>query len=419
MECWLRWSLEGGEIAVPRPLAIAIVEDALRQAPAAATRPRRELPPHVAALLDEAARRSSLKLGASVDAADRPFRGGTLHEFLTACLEAGACPDPRPVDGASLVPLPAGEFVVAARCGAWKDARIRQVFDARFGAGCWRAGYTWGPHTFDVRSGIDLYEDGYREALAASPELVAWVCGFAEVYDTAPSNIAAYCDYSVQEVEGAGQHWQDVAIRRSLVRLGRWFGGSELLEIRGQDSGGYRLNPGQLDFHAPGRIVEPRNYAWWRPDSIEDFSVSNFCVQVPRVALLAWLREAPIDADRCTALLVAQDPGLLSELPRFLAAGARATLVAARTLSLMDAAALRGALDEPALAELVPRIQRLAPRRRRLLDRLLDDDALTRRDALDELLQDDDREFMRWMLAAVQDDPARKLRARAREALQT
>ncbi len=418
MDCWLEWDLNGSAVALARPLALALVEDALQtQGPRVSRAP--DLPDYATALVDEARRRVALKRGRRPPEGDVELRGQTLYSLLRARLHAGACPDPRPVDGADLAPLPARDFVVVSRCGAWKDARIQRVFDARFGEGAWRSGYSWGEHTVDVRSGIELYEDGYREALAADPELLAWVCGFAEVYDTAPSNVAAYCDYSIQEVEGAGQHWQDVAIRRALVRLGRWFKGHALLEIRGQDSGGYRLNPGQLDFHAHERLVEPRQYAWWRVDSIEDFSVSNFCVEAPLDDVRRWLRAAPIDAERCATLLVAQHVALLPELPRACAAGARASLYAARTVSLMGAAAqdFLASYDDAEFIAQVARIAELPRARQQLIDRLLSDDPLTRKPAFAALLEDDDREFVRWMLAAVQEDPARKLRARAREAL--
>ncbi|MCB9756236.1 MAG: hypothetical protein H6713_40470 [Myxococcales bacterium] len=418
MDCWLRWPINGAAIALARPLARAVVEDALcasddrlpgRGAP--------ELSPPAAALLEEARRRASLKRGRPVEGGDVALRGGSLYAFLQEHLVPGTCPDARPVDDAAMRPLPAEDFVVVARCGAWKDARIQREFDARFGAGRWRMGYSWGARSLDVRSGVELYEDGYRAALAARPELRAWVRGFADVYDTAPSNVAAYCDYSIQEVEGAGQHWQDVAVRRALLRLGEWFHGDGLLEIRGQESGGYRLNPGQLEFHEPARLVEPRQYAWWRRDSIEDFSVSNFCVEAHLPDVLAWMRAAPIDADRCATVLVAQHPGLLPELPRVCAAGARATLFAARALTLMGAAELLAGHDDPQLFALVERVGRLAPRQQQLVDRLLADDPLTRKEAFPELLEAPEKEFVRWLLEFVLEDPARKLRARAREEL--
>jgi len=367
--------------------------------------------------MDDARRRASFKQGRTIGCGDVSFRGETLGSFLTKNLYEGTCPDRRPVDEGVVEPLPPGEFVVVSRCGTWKDTRIQRVFDERFGPNEWRMGYSWGEHTVDVRSGIDLYEDGYRAALAADPALVEWVCGFAEVFDTAPSNVAAFCDYSIQEVEGAGQHWQDVAVRRALIRLGRWFEGDALLEIRGQDSGGYRLNPGQLEYYKSEWIVEPRQYAWWKRDSIEDFSVSNFCVQASLPRVLAWMRGAPMDEERYQTMLVAQHPELLSEVPRMRAAGVRGTWVAARTLSLMDAYDFLATQDDSGLVEVIVRIQRLSPFRQQLLDRLLADDPLTRREAFAELLRDEDREYVRWMLQVVEEDPARKMRARARAAL--
>lgn len=94
--------------------------------------------------------RVEIDLGEPLEEGCVPFRGETLESFLCAHLQPGPCPDPRPVDAASMRPLPTEDFVVVARCGAWRNARIAREFDARFGPGVWRTGYSWGEHTLDA-----------------------------------------------------------------------------------------------------------------------------------------------------------------------------------------------------------------------------------------------------------------------------
>jgi hypothetical protein len=366
----------------------------------------RPLEPGAHWLLVEGWRRLCVRRGLSPE---QPRQLSCLPETLSAGLREGEPPHEGPVDSATLEPLPAQDWVTVARCGTWKDARIRRVFDERAGEGGWRMGYSWGPHLLDVRSGIELYEDGYTRVLesASHAELRAWVLGHRDIYDTAPSNTASFLDYSVQEVEGAGQHWQDIAVRRSLRRLGLWFQGQELLEIRGKESSGYRLNPGQLPFHAPHRIAAPSRGGWWREGSIEDFSVRNFAVQMRRDAALSWLERAGHSEDGLHAALVMGDPCVLPLLARW-AQGAdlRLRLALARAASLVP-----GAPDLP--EPLRPQVQALAgwpAAQVAQLDRLLDPEPLGRAQVLEEPLPE-----VLLQVAAL--DPARKLRQRAQQRL--
>lgn len=91
----------------------------------------------------------------------------------------------------------------------------------------------------------------------------------SEVFDNDNSNVLAGTDYSIQTV--ASTHFQDIAIRRCLVRLGQRFRGDHLVEIRGEVSEGCRFNPGQLLFHLPELIAKPELASWWKSGSIESF----------------------------------------------------------------------------------------------------------------------------------------------------
>ena len=73
---------------------------------------------------------------------------------------------------------------------------------------------------------------------------------------------------------------QDIAIRRTVLRLGRKFEGDHLVQIRGRDSEGAKYNPGFVPFHLLDMIVKPSLTGWWQENSIEDFYQSNKVLQV-------------------------------------------------------------------------------------------------------------------------------------------
>lgn len=401
------WFDGPGDLA-PVPLegeiGLSILDDACDAAPAAE--------PSVAvpfALVVELARRATIRVGRAVTPAALV---AIVEPLLARHAREGSFPGARrPADVAPMMPLPAGDFVTVARCGYWKDARIERVFDDRFGAGRWRRGYTWGAHTLGVRDGIQLYEDAYLHALRADGALRQWLIQEAsDVYDTAPSNTLSYASYAVQEVEGGMQHWQDIAIRRALRRLGLWFRGRDLLEVRGHASRGYRLNPGQLPFHRPEMLVDPRPSGWWKPGSIEEFSIVNFAVQAPLADVQRWLSAIPPDQDTSEALLWARDERLLPIMAAHAAAGPRPALFVARALSLHPEGdrLLRALSPAPALTAAWSALHR-SDAARDLADKLLSSDPAVRSAAL-ESLTSIDPETRRAYLDVLREDPARRLR---------
>ena len=429
----LRWAEDGRDRPVAWPLGLSILEDALEPAlegALAATPPDADrsagappgpTDPLARWLLLEAWRRVAVRNAIAappappdIDTTAAPL-AGTVGALLRDRIAPGPWHDPLgPTDHAALLPLDPGDWVTVGRCGAWKDARIARVFDERFGTGGWRTGYSWGPLTLDERSGIQIYEDAYRRALQRNEALLDWLIGHGEVYDTDPSNIASYCDYGVQEKPELGQHWQDVALRRALRRMGRWFAGRDRLEVRGRESAGYRLNPGQLPFHAPARLVAPRQYGWWGAGSIEEFSIGNFCVQAPLQAVRAWVAADPSEPERCRTLLLAQHPALHAELARAAAGNARAQLSVARAVSLMPEGTERAVLQQIASPDPVAAMLEVVrdPRATEAADRLLSDNPLTRRGLFDDL-DAHDPALARWILGILAADPARRVRNRA------
>lgn len=164
--------------------------------------------------------------------------------------------------------------------GSRKKQKIGEL-QKRYGD--FRLAYEFEGDLIERESALQLYEDAYYFFLKRQPELLDWLVETAsEVYDTEPENLDSGLDYGAQD-PGKRTHLQDIAIRRVLRRLGRWFEGKELLEIRGIRSKGYVLNPGVVPFHRPECIQKPEWTATWAvPGSVESFWQSNKVVVTQR-----------------------------------------------------------------------------------------------------------------------------------------
>jgi hypothetical protein len=164
--------------------------------------------------------------------------------------------------------------------GRHRDERYAE-YDLLYGPGCWRIVWQIGDFIGDVAAATMLYEDAYLAFLSSNTGVLATLVAEArDVYDDALTNIESRFDYAAQETNRT--HLQDIAIRRCLVRLGRWFEGPELVQIR--DSIGINplsltLSPGRVVFHRPDLIIQPELEGWWEAGSIESFYQSNKLLQ--------------------------------------------------------------------------------------------------------------------------------------------
>jgi len=161
-------------------------------------------------------------------------------------------------------------------------------WDKEYGKGNWRLAYQWGSLIIEREQAIQIYEDAYYEFLKNNPKTLEWLVNTAsDVYDTAPSNVEARFDYNYQETPNT--HLHDISIRKSVMRLGKWFKGDHLVEIRSKSTEGKILSPGLVPFHLPEMICkeEIKDYSgkrmWWQNGSIEDFYQKNKLLQVKKL----------------------------------------------------------------------------------------------------------------------------------------
>ncbi|PIN68735.1 hypothetical protein COV93_08270 [Candidatus Woesearchaeota archaeon CG11_big_fil_rev_8_21_14_0_20_43_8] len=158
---------------------------------------------------------------------------------------------------------------------------IKSGFDEKYGKDNWRRAYQWGREIIPREMAMQLYEDGYLMHFKRHLSVLEWLISTAcDVYDNAESNVHSGLDYAAQENDSC--HLQDISIRRCIVRLGRYFEGDHLVEIRSKSSEGAHLSPGKVLFHMQEMIKKPGLESWWNPGMIEDFYQSNKLLQVKR-----------------------------------------------------------------------------------------------------------------------------------------
>ncbi len=173
-----------------------------------------------------------------------------------------------------------------------KRDELYNGWDGEFGENNWRLAYDWGELVIPRSEAIQLYEDGYYEFLKANPETLDWLVNTAsDVYDTALSNVEA--GFSYDEQETPNNHIHDVSIRRSVMRLARWFKGDHLMQVRAGSTEGAILSPHIVPFHYPEMIFkgEIKDYSgkglWWKKlgieNSIEEFYQHNKILQIKDV----------------------------------------------------------------------------------------------------------------------------------------
>jgi len=157
-----------------------------------------------------------------------------------------------------------------------------QEWDETFGKGNWRMVWKIRNQYVGRLGAYLLYEDAYFLFLQEHPDVLKQLITEArDVYDDEPSNVNSGLDYMKQETKRT--HLQDIAIRRSLVRMGLWFKGTELIRIR-QEMGPHPLSmilgPGKIPFHRPDLIEKPELLGWWDPGTVEAFYQSGKVLQV-------------------------------------------------------------------------------------------------------------------------------------------
>jgi hypothetical protein len=155
-------------------------------------------------------------------------------------------------------------------------------WDIIYGPENWRLAWLANGVVADYSGACALYEDGYFNFFQKEHAILRQLMETAsDVFDDNSSNVGSGFDYAKQETDRT--HIQDIAIRRCLLRMGRWFEGRELIQIRSKADGhclGRVLSPGNVPFHRPDLIRQPELKGWWKKGSVESFYQSNKVLQI-------------------------------------------------------------------------------------------------------------------------------------------
>lgn len=166
------------------------------------------------------------------------------------------------------------ELQTVGYLGKHRDAKFAE-WTSEYGE--WMFGWRFGDVMLDFLGVCQVYEDAYFWLFLARPSVMLRLSLEAkDVYDDEESNVLSGLDYLRQET--GRTHIQDIAIRRSMLRMGQTFGGDKLIRIR-QEKGDHplsmTLSPGKVPFHLPHVIRDPQLEGWWDHDSVESFYQTN------------------------------------------------------------------------------------------------------------------------------------------------
>lgn len=177
------------------------------------------------------------------------------------------------------------EFIKVGRPGYFgsRKEEIITNYDKVYGKDNWRILHSINGKSVELHKALQFYEDAYFEHFKNHPEELEWIANnFENVYDNSPSNVDSGLFYFFQT--NNSNHFQDVAIRRVLMRNGLWFNGKGLLEIR-STSPGNKWSPTNIPFHKPELIMQPELKGWWNQGSVESFYQSNKLLEMKKESL--------------------------------------------------------------------------------------------------------------------------------------
>lgn len=178
------------------------------------------------------------------------------------------------------------EWIIVERPGYLGGSKLEKIriWDEKYGKNNWRLVWKIGFDFFDFLGACALYEDAYFFYFKKRGDILLTLISEAcDVYDDMPSNVNSGLDYTKQETERT--HIQDIAIRRSLVRLCAYFRGDKLIQIRdrkGEHPLSMDLSPGRVPFHIPAIIEKPELRGWWEWRTVESFYQSNKYLQIKK-----------------------------------------------------------------------------------------------------------------------------------------
>lgn len=124
------------------------------------------------------------------------------------------------------------------------------TLNEKVGKGDWFWGFRVGKRLYSWAWGMQLFEDAYYEFLKQNPRQIRALVEYSNVYVWDRHDLDSGLDYKKQTQPK--DHFQDIALRRCLVRFGIWFKGLDILKIPGSD-----FDDERVKFHLPHLVHKP------------------------------------------------------------------------------------------------------------------------------------------------------------------
>lgn len=128
--------------------------------------------------------------------------------------------------------------------------KFHKGLNDKVGKGDWFWGFRVSKRLYSWSWGLQLYEDAYFEFLKKEPAAIGRLVNHSDAFVYDRRDTDSVLDYKKQNQPR--DHFQDIALRRCLVRFGVWFKGVDLLRVPGSE-----FDDSSVKFHLPHLIHKP------------------------------------------------------------------------------------------------------------------------------------------------------------------
>jgi len=141
------------------------------------------------------------------------------------------------------------QYIQVGDLGKNRDQFITKV-QKTAGKGNWFWAFRANKRLYSWEWGLQLYEDAYWHYLRSNVKKLKEIIAYNDVYVYNRHETESVLDYKIQK--HYQDHYEDIAIRRCLIRFGVWFTGKELLSIKDSP-----FDDAKISFHLPHLINKP------------------------------------------------------------------------------------------------------------------------------------------------------------------
>lgn len=148
-----------------------------------------------------------------------------------------------------------------------RDSFMRKV-EKTVGKNNWTWAFKFRNKFYSFHLGFQIYEDAFYSFLLKNIDLLkSLVTDYENVYHNTYEDFDSGLDYNIQKDKT--DHYDDIAIRRSIARLGLQFGGKQILDIKNSP-----YSELKIPFHMP--LGKPISVKTW-------FDQSRYIVVAPEI----------------------------------------------------------------------------------------------------------------------------------------